>query len=178
MSEEWSDMIWIGISLIVGAVLLTIIFAFNGIGHDLMNNVYQEEANAKAMQAIRTTMPYDNADLKGSEVLAALMDMADNGVYVYVNMGTAGWKASGPIGTTFEDANTVKGYAAPSVASTIGNITAAGNYFTPATEIATLQETFDSWAGTGKTMAGLDFHSTLVYQNDTDRVIGVRIVKV
>ena len=106
MSDELSNLIWVGVSLLIGAALIAMLFAFNNMGHDLMSNVYQEEADAAALQQARQFMPYEGTELSGAEVLSAALELADRGYYVYFNTSTTGgYYAVVPTGKTATDAN-------------------------------------------------------------------------
>ena len=157
MSEEWGDMIWIGISMIIGAVLLSMLFFFNGIGHDLTSAVYQEEADARALQETRVTLPYDEAkNLSGAEVLSAMMDMADRDVYTFVAPKDVSGQVfiCGPIGSDLATAQKMLKLMTPPKDETSGTekdlsafakITDEKKYFlTPQTQdIAGLFDKFD-----------------------------------
>ena len=83
---EWSEMTWTAIGLIAAAAVLSLIFAFMGLGGDLVRIVHQDNADAQAMQEIRTFLPYDNTKVSGAEVLTAMIEMSDKDVPVIVCM--------------------------------------------------------------------------------------------
>ena len=84
MAEEWTDLVWVCISLIAFAIVLTIAFNFMQLGKGLTNTLYQEHADTERVKEVQTFLPYDNIALSGSEAFAACVKMANNGYPVVV----------------------------------------------------------------------------------------------
>ena len=80
MAEEWSELVWTGVSLIVAAVVISLAFTFTGLGKELTAQLYDEQATVTTLQEIRKTAPYDETVLTGSEVLAATQELAGDGI--------------------------------------------------------------------------------------------------
>lgn len=92
MAEEWSELIWIGLALMLFASVLAIAFNFMQLGKGLTNELYQDQADAAAIKEMQLFLPYENAELTGSEALAASLTMANNGypAFIYFNQTKKG----------------------------------------------------------------------------------------
>lgn len=80
MAEEWSELVWTGVSLIIAALVISLAFTFTGLGKDLTAQLYDEQATVTTLQEIRMSAPYDETVLTGSEVLAATQELAGHGI--------------------------------------------------------------------------------------------------
>lgn len=80
MSEEWTNLVWTSVSLIIGAVVLSLAFTFTNLGHSLTNQMYEDQAQVNKLQEIRLMTPYDETTLSGSEVLAAVQELSGKGI--------------------------------------------------------------------------------------------------
>ena len=87
MSEEWSELVWIGISLIIMAVILSLAFTFANLGKDMQAGLYEDQANVAKLQEIRSYAPYDGKQVSGSEMIAAMVDFSSKGVVVCAQIG-------------------------------------------------------------------------------------------
>lgn len=77
---EWSELTWTGLGLIAAAVVLSLMFIFTGIGKDMNAIVYQDQADAAALQEIRAFLPYDNTTVSGAEAMSAMLELSDKDV--------------------------------------------------------------------------------------------------
>ena len=84
MAEEWTDLVWVAISLIAFATVLTLAFNFMQLGKDLTNTLYQEQADAAKVKEVQTFLPYDNVELSGSEAFAAAVKLSNDGYPVII----------------------------------------------------------------------------------------------
>lgn len=79
MAEEWTELVWVTISVIAFSVVLTIAFNFVQIGKGVTNTLYQEQADNERIKDIQMFLPYDNVELSGSEAFSAAVKMSNNG---------------------------------------------------------------------------------------------------
>lgn len=80
MGEEWTDLVWTSVSLIVAAFVISLGFTFANLGTSLSAQMYEDQAQVNKLQEIRLMAPYDEKELSGSEVLAAVQELSSKGV--------------------------------------------------------------------------------------------------
>lgn len=80
MSEEWTELVWTSVSLIIAAVVISLGFTFANLGTSLSNQLYEDQAQVNKLQEIRLMVPYDETELSGSEVLAAVQELSGKGI--------------------------------------------------------------------------------------------------
>ena len=105
MSEEWSELVWIGISLIITAVIISLAFTFASVGKDMQAGLYEDQATVAKLQEIRAYAPYDDKQVSGSEMISAMVDFSSRGVLVVANFVGSGSIGMGASGSTLEGAS-------------------------------------------------------------------------
>lgn len=80
MSEEWTELVWTSVSLIIAAIVISLGFTFANLGTSLTNQLYEDRAQVNKLQEIRLMIPYEETELTGSEVLAAVQELSSKGI--------------------------------------------------------------------------------------------------
>lgn len=80
MGEEWTDLVWTSVSLIIAAFIISLGFTFANLGTSLSAQLYEDQAQVNKLQEIRLMTPYDEKELSGSEVLAAMQELSGKGI--------------------------------------------------------------------------------------------------
>ena len=89
MAEEWSNLVWAAIALIIFSVVLVIAFNFTQLGKSLTTEVYQEQADVAKTQEVRKFLSYDNVPLSGSEAFSAALQFSGDNYLVIVECRSA-----------------------------------------------------------------------------------------
>lgn len=72
--QEWSEAVWVAISLIVTTVVIFFSTVLNGESRNLRNVVNEQHIAAERMQEIRTYLPYDNKEIYCQDVVSFILE--------------------------------------------------------------------------------------------------------
>lgn len=92
MSEDWTHLVWISLSLLIGVVLVTILLNFSYIGRQITSALYTERAMVEEIQDYRETSPYDGETVYAQDIVSLIFrNRGEPEVVVHTGGRTLRW---------------------------------------------------------------------------------------
>ena len=92
MSEDWSNLVWISVSLLIGVAIVTIMLNLSYIGRQISTALYTERAMVEEIRDYRETAPYDGETVYAQDIVSLIFkNRGEPEVVVKTGKGTLRW---------------------------------------------------------------------------------------
>lgn len=73
--KEWSETVWIGVSLAIACAIVVILSTMNYQGKRIINEVYVQRRSTEVMQEYRKNYQYDNKEVYASDATSLIIEL-------------------------------------------------------------------------------------------------------